>query len=116
MEVNMANKENTSITIVWEDSVTVDNAQEKKQELLKAFNNNTEILLDISKLEDIDISAVQLIIACQKEANLKGLTFKVVGNITPAFTDFFCRIGIPITDLTCDQLSEKVIETLAGEK
>ena len=58
----------SATTVVWSDTVSIENAQKKKQELLKAFNSSEVILLDISKLEDLDISAVQLILAAEKEA------------------------------------------------
>ena len=112
----MEKNKKKSITIDWEDYVSVENAQISNSELQKAFNNYEEILLDISKVEDMDISAVQLIIACQKEANKRKQSFRVTGNISPSFTDYFCRIGIPIKNLTnSDELSSEVIESLAGE-
>lgn len=104
-------------TIVWEDSVAIENVQQKKQELQKAFNAGGEVLLDISRLEDIDISGVQLIIASQKEAQLRKVGFKVTGEISANLTDFFRRIGIPIAKLTsAEQFTTEILETIAGEE
>ena len=86
----------SATTVVWDDTVSIENAQKKKQELLKAFNSSEVILLDISKLEDLDVSAVQLILAAEKEAILQKKKFKIIGEISQNFVDFFCRIGIPM--------------------
>lgn len=103
-------------TVIWDDTVSIENAQKKRQELLKAFNSSEVVLLDISAIEDIDISAVQLIIASQKEAFSRKKEFKIVGEIPGNFIDFFCRIGIPIDNLTTgEQLSSEIIETIAGD-
>lgn len=113
----MAVEETTksTTTVIWNDTVSIENAQNKKQELLKAFNSADKILLDISQVEDLDISAVQLIIASQKEAFLRKKEFQIVGEISANFADFFCRIGIPMDNLTtCEQLSSEIIESLAG--
>lgn len=113
----MAEKEIKSKTIVWEDSVSIENAQQKKQELQKAFNSSNEILLDISKLEDIDISGVQLIIASQKESQIRKVDFKVTGEISSNLTDFFRKIGIPIAKLTsAEQFTTEILETIAGDE
>ena len=104
-------------TVVWDEIVSIENAQKKKQELLKAFNSSEVILLDISKLEDLDISAVQLILASEKEALMRKKKFKIVGEISQNFVDFFCRIGIPIDDLTTtEELTTEILETVTGDE
>ena len=79
----MATETTKSIaTVTWEDTVSVENAQKKKQELLKAFNSSDRIHLDISQVEDLDISAVQLILAAQKEALLR-ISLLVLPSVPP---------------------------------
>ena len=114
----MATETTKSIaTLTWEDTVSVENAQKKKQELLKAFNSSDRIHLDISQVEDLDISAVQLILASQKEALLRKKEFKIVGEVSSNFSDFFCRIGIPMDNLiTSEQLSTEILETITGDE
>lgn len=105
----------STTTVTWDDTVTVENAQKKKQELLKAFNSSDVIYLDISQVEDLDISAVQLILASQKEALMRKKKFKIVGEVSSNFVDFFCRIGIPMDNLiTSEQLSTEILETITG--
>ena len=107
----------SATTVVWDDTVSIENAQQKKQELLKAFNSSEVILLDISKVEDLDISAVQLILASEKEALMRKKKFKIVGEIPHNFVDFFCRIGIPIDDLTTtEKLTTEILETVTGDE
>ena len=71
----MSKKEKTSITIIWGDSISVENADEKKQELLDAFNNYSEIFLDVTNLEDVDVSGIQLVIAAYKESKKREKKF-----------------------------------------
>lgn len=107
----------SATTVVWDDTVSIENVQQKKQELLKAFNSSEVILLDISKVEDLDISAVQLILASEKEALMRKKKFKIVGGISQNFVDFFCRIGIPIDDLTTtEELTTEILETVTGDE
>ena len=81
------------------------------------FNSCQEVLLDISKLEDIDISGVQLIIASKKEAQIRNMVFKITGDISDNLVNFFRRVGIPIDKLTTtEQLSSEILETIAGEE
>ena len=114
----MATETTKSIaTVTWEDTVSVENAQKKKQELLKAFNSSDRIHLDISQVEDLYISAVQLILAAQKEALLRKKEFKIVGDVSSTFSDFFCRIGISMDNLiTSEQLSTEILETITGDE
>ncbi len=113
----MAEKEKKSTTVVWEDSATIENVQQKKQELQKAFNSSDEVFLDVSKLEDIDISGVQLIIASQKEAQIMKKHFGVTGEISENLINFFRRIGIPINKLTsAEQFTTEILETIAGDE
>ena len=107
----------SATTVVWDDTVSIENAQKKKQELLKAFNSSEVILLDISKLEDLDISAVQLILASEKEALMRKKKFKIVGEVPQNFVDLFCRIGIPLDDLTTsEELTTEILETVTGDE
>ena len=114
----MATETTKSITkVIWEDTVSIENSQKKKQELLRAFNSSDTIHLDIAAVEDLDISAVQLILASQKEAIIRNKSFKIVGDIPTPFIDFFCRIGIPMDNLTTEeQLSTEILEIIAGDE
>ena len=106
-----------TITIKWDNAVTIENVAQKKTELLKVFNSNQEIFLDISQLDDIDISGVQLIIAYKKKTQIRNLNFKVTGDISSNLRNFFQRIGIPIDKLTTtEQLSSEILETIAGDE
>lgn len=107
----------SATTVVWDDTVSIENAQKKQQELLKAFNSSEVILLDISQLDDLDVSAVQLILAAEKEAILRKKKFKIIGKIPQNFIDFFCRIGILIDDLTTtEELTSEIFETVTGDE
>lgn len=113
----MASETEKSTTVIWDDTVSIENAQKKKQELLKAFNSSEVICLDISRLEDLDISAVQLILASQKEAVVRKKKFKIIGEIPHNFIDFFCRIGIPMDKLTTgDQFSTEILDAVTGDE
>lgn len=106
-------KKNT--VIKWIDSVTIENINEKRDGLLKAFDKGLPVILDVSKLNHTDITAIQIVIACQKEAVKRGLDFSLAGDITPSVLNICLDIGIPIGNITTgEELSSEVIQKLYG--
>ena len=55
-------------TVTWQGTAGIEQAHELRDELLAAFEKSSDVRLDISKVEDIDITGIQIIIAAQKEA------------------------------------------------
>ncbi len=111
----MSKKKTETQTIVWKETVTIENSQEKTQELLNAFNTSKEIALDMSELENIDVTGVQLIIAAQKEAIRKKTVFKIIGTIPPAIASYFTCIGIPVDTIRDgEQFSSNILNPISA--
>ena len=83
-----------SVTIKWSEDVTIENIQEKKDEIIKAFETAQQVLLDVSELSDIDMTAVQLVVAAKKEGAKLNKAFLIDGTIPKGILDFIKRIGI----------------------
>ena len=54
-----------------------------KDEIFKDFSQYKSLELDLSELEDIDVSGMQLLMLLKKEAEKKQLTFKIISASTP---------------------------------
>ena len=89
----MSKKNSSNIaTIKWKGSAGIEQSLSLHNELLKVFKTKEEILLDISELEDIDITGIQILLAAKKEAEEKNKIFNIVGNIPEvikAYSDGF---------------------------
>lgn len=93
----MTKKKTTVKKICWKGSAGIEEAKKLKTELLESFKNNSDICLDISKLEDIDITGIQLILAARKEAEKKKMNFTIADSIPESISSFISAVGIPIS-------------------
>lgn len=103
----MAVKKSDEITVMWTGTAGIEQAKNLHDNLLDAFKNAKQILLDISKLEDIDISGIQLIIASKKEAEKQNKTFFITGEIPAAILDFTSGCGVSLSDYALPKNDEK---------
>ena len=91
-----AKKEKKSNIIKWTETAGIESAEKLKIELQKAIDENP---LDLSELEDIDLSGIQLILAAKKEADAKKKKFLLKDNIPPAILEYVCGCGVSFEDL-----------------
>ena len=92
------NAENSVKEIFWKGEAGIEQAESARNELLEAFKSAKEVHLDISEVDDLDISAIQLILSSYKESEKTGIPFSVVGKL-PEVIDNFCKqCGIPLSD------------------
>ncbi len=63
--------------ITLDRDIGVKTIQELHAAVLDEFKKNDEILIDFSKVERVDLSVVQLIIAAGREAKNTGKTLKL---------------------------------------
>lgn len=103
----MAVKNSDKITVIWTGTAGIEQAKNLHDNLLDAFKNANQILLDISKLEDIDISGIQLIISSRKEAEKQKKSFYITGEIPSAILDFTSGCGVSLNDYALPQNDEK---------
>jgi len=94
------------VTVKWRGTVGIEQAHKLKDELIEAFNKNSEIRLDISKVEDIDITGIQIIVAARKEAEKVGKAFFITGKIPKAIEEF-----ITASSITLDEYVLKIPES-----
>ena len=64
-----AKKEKKSNIIKWTETAGIEYAGKLKIELQKAIDENPLVFIDLSGLEDIDLTGIQLILAAKKEAD-----------------------------------------------
>ncbi|MCL2520832.1 MAG: STAS domain-containing protein [Spirochaetaceae bacterium] len=67
--------------IVWHGKVSIENAEKFKNEILEALAGNSTLIMDLSRVESIDTSGVQLLVATVKEAKKQNITLAVEGHI-----------------------------------
>lgn len=94
-------------TVKWEGTVGIEQAHRLRDELIEAFKKTTEVRLDISNVDDIDITGIQIIVAARKEADKNGKGFFVIGQIPDAIKEF-----INASSITLD---EYVLESATSE-
>lgn len=91
----MANKFET---VKWQGNAGIEQAHKLRDELIEAFKKNSEIRLDISEVEDIDITAIQIIVAARKEAEKNGKSFFIMGKIPKAIEEFVTASSITLNE------------------
>ena len=53
-------------TVKWQGTAGIEQAHKLRDEILEAFKKNSKVRLDISEVDDIDITGIQIIIAARK--------------------------------------------------
>ena len=91
-----------SHTIVWKESVGIEQAIALKNELLEAFESSKKIYLDLSAVEDIDTSAIQLILSAEKEGERRSVPFSVLNTVPESVSAIvsLLNLTLPITSET----------------
>ncbi len=84
----MAEKKVSTETIVWKGTAGIEQAHILKDSLLAAFEKADSVQLDISSLEDIDITGIQIILAAKKEATKLNKSFCLTGVIPQPILEF----------------------------
>lgn len=100
-EFRLAEKKQKVKNIVkWTGTAGIESAKKLQTELQKAINANQEIFLDLSELEDIDLTGIQLIIAAKKEAEASQKNFLLKGQIPHAIMEYVSGCGISLENFT----------------
>lgn len=95
------------ITVKWTGTAEIEQAKNLHDNLLGIFKENEHILLDISELEDIDITGIQLIISARKEAEKQKKTFFITEKIPEPILDFTSGCGISLEDFALPKNEEE---------
>ncbi len=92
--------------IKWVGEAGIEEAASEKAELLEAFETAKDVQLDISGVDDIDVSAIQVIIASFLEAEKRGVSFSITGEI-PEVIEKFCKsCGVSLSEFNSKKSKE----------
>ncbi len=80
-------------TLAPQGKLTIENASEFRVELLSALSDASALLIDMSGLEEIDLSGVQLIYSARRSALSQGKELHLVGLAQPAVVKRFAAGG-----------------------
>lgn len=76
------------MNLSFKGSLTIERAEEVKETLLKALNSNEqEIFLNLSDIEKIDISFLQILYAANLEAVSKNIKISLKGIVPESIRD-----------------------------
>lgn len=89
-------------TVKWNGTAGIEQAHSLRDSLLAAFGKSSEVRLDISGVDDIDITGIQIIIAARKEADKLGKVFCLTGKIPPVIGDFTAASAISLGEYHID--------------
>jgi anti-anti-sigma regulatory factor len=92
--------------IKWTGEAGIEEAAAAREELLDAFNNANEVQLDISSVDDIDVSAIQIIIASFLEADKNGKRFSIIGEIPDVIEKFCKSCGVSLSEFNSKKKKE----------
>ncbi len=93
-------RQESVLTVKWSGEMLTDSALSCRDDLLKAFSEADEVLLDLSECYEIDISAIQLIISATLEASKTGKKFSVTGSVSPQVKKAFTAAGVDLNILS----------------
>jgi anti-anti-sigma regulatory factor len=80
MFVQLENDANTgNMKLILPEEIRISNSEEFKKDLLVAADGENSILIDGSKVNRIDTSAIQLLVALSHDCNKKGSPLKWYG-------------------------------------
>ena len=85
-------------TVKWKGTAGIEQAHRLQNELLEAFKKNSEIRLDISGVDDIDITGIQIVVAARKEAEKSEKSFFITGEIPKAIKEFVAASSITLDE------------------
>ena len=87
-------------TVKWGGEVLADTAAKCKEDLVNAFSSSDRILLDLSGCSQIEVPAIQLILAASLEAANTGKKFSLAENIPLEIKRAFELAGVNIANFT----------------
>ena len=93
----MAAKKTESVTVKWHGNAGIEQAHSLRDELLAAFKSD-RVLLDISEVDDIDITGLQLIVSAKKEAEKSKKKFYITGKIPDVISEFISASSISLAE------------------
>ena len=88
------------VTVKWEGEALADTAAKCKEDLVNAFAASDTVMLDLSGCTQIEVPAIQLILAASLEAAKTGKKFSLLENIPLEVSRAFELAGVNTASLT----------------
>ncbi len=88
------------VVVVWvEGKATIQGADELKAALVETFESASEVMLDVSRVTEIDAAFLQLFCAAQKSAAAANKVFHLGGCFPEALAKGFVEAGFTLPPL-----------------
>ena len=84
----------TGCILRLEGEVDVTCAAELKRMLIEAISSRQDVQVDFAHATDLDVTAIQLLWAANREAEKVGVPFAVVGDVPENILDAACEAGL----------------------
>lgn len=84
-------------------TATIGSVDALRADLLAAFQNEPDLVIDTTELVDVDLACVQLIEAARQHAHREGRALRLAAPANPALTHLLGRAGL-IDGATPDDL------------
>jgi anti-anti-sigma regulatory factor len=95
-----------------EGKIDINSAAELKKLLLLALQSGKEVRLDLGQATDLDVTAMQLLWAANREARKLGSTFAVAGHLPESICTVVSEAGFEGFPVPVDQ---KIVDDQAFE-
>lgn|GEM_PF-1343500 len=83
----------TGCVVRLEGEIDVTCSAELKRVLIEAISSGKGVQLDLAQASDLDITAVQLLLATRREAEKAGVSFAVAGEVPGNIGRAVCEAG-----------------------
>lgn len=91
--------------------MTVDRAEEIKQEILSTLNAVDRVIVNMSHVDEVDLSFIQILLAAEKEARALGKEFRLSGDVAESVRSAFLTGGFSRSECaTGQELEEEVFQ------
>ncbi len=97
-------------TVLLNGALTISSAQETKNALLNSLNSSNHLCVDLSAVEEYDLSFMQILISLYRTASSIGKKISFVGNESPRFISFLSGCGCPEYSWIINENSVKTSE------
>jgi anti-anti-sigma factor len=107
--VGIALEQGEELSVVrLEGAIDIAAAAELKQRLLEAFASGHEVRVELAGVTDLDVTAVQLLWAARRQAEVAGAGFAFAGKLPEPVTGALVHAGLDqfLTDVNGSQASE----------
>ena len=98
------------ITLQWTGTAGIETAKSRQKELVKALKAANKVIVDISNIDDIDITGIQLLLAAKKEADASKKNFFVKSPLPASISSFISSCSINLDPLLASEEELKEAE------